>query len=114
MLPDGAVPPATGDPLLRPAGMEGRLAGPWGTQLVGGGVPAARAQVDQRGVGAILIPLPQYGMSEGAGPCQYPRGASLFVKAFVGVAIATCTRARVSEALGVKVERPQRREDERP
>ena len=33
---------------------------------------------------------------------------------FADVAMTTCSRARVSEALGVKVERPQRREDERP
>jgi len=48
LLRDGAVQAATGDPLLRAAGVEGSVARRQGAQLVSGRVPATRAEGDQR------------------------------------------------------------------
>ncbi len=46
VLPDGAIPSAAGHPLPRGAGVEGRVAGPHGQELVRRGVPGARSQGD--------------------------------------------------------------------
>ena len=55
-----------------------------------------------------LIAAPN-GMSEGAGSCQGRVGGWAGV-----VGVAGWVRARAGEGVGVKVERPQRSEDERP
>jgi hypothetical protein len=54
VLPDGAVPAAASDPLPRRAGMERRLAGPHGQELVRRGVLAARAEVCESRGGSCL------------------------------------------------------------